>query len=177
MVIAACTAATLWLIARYHPAGVTLKSQLDPIAVVALAVTIFIAYFVQHYLGRKAVESRVEKDLLIQDLREAQAALRRVREGYRKAPEDRPELLAQLRQLVNQLSDAKASLNESRYRSLAANMNGLFESYLLMKKTLTSGPPPTTAPDPQTAQAMVARYADLNRQLQRLIFLINRQSL
>lgn len=139
--------------------------------------TVFIAYFVQHYLGRRAEDSRVEKDLLIEALREAQSALRDVRESFRFGPADRAKHVFLLRQLANRLYDVQVAVNESRYSKLAESVARVRQAYYRFKGDMTGMAPLKGAPGPETLTKLMDAYAELNRELQRLIFTTNKQGL
>src|SRR5690349_8021653 len=109
---------TMWAAYAQHY-GLSLDLKLQPVALATLAVNIFIAFFLQFYLGRRVRDSRTEKDLLISNVTEVIQQLRSLSDlvhschGARITHEKQTEIKAALRRLINELDNVETVLGTS----------------------------------------------------------------
>jgi|SRR6267142_2524238 len=161
--------------------GLTLKSELDPVALGALCVSIFIAFFLQYFFASRAGDLRAEKNLLIEDQKEVLAFAKQCRNilddcfyAGKIDSQSKQKILSSLRNIANSLEHLDGALRKSQCQELGADFQNIKASYYLFKQTATGGNFPTT---PYTATMFVQQdkaYRNLRDHLQSLLFKTNR---
>lgn len=161
--------------------GLSLDLQIKPVDVATLAVSIFIAFFLQYYLASRATDSRAEKDLLIDYVSEVIRDLRSCRDAVSAFGEPEKitgvisrKILKKFRQLSNNLENLATVLKESDCRKLAGRCEDLKINYLSYKMAATGGNFPSQLYTRTQRSDQERSFRELNSTLQRLIFDVNR---
>jgi molybdopterin-binding protein len=176
---AAVTAlAAIVLICSAHAGywGLKLNPQIDAVAVATLAFTIVIAILVQYYFATRMTNRRAEKDLLLENGRDAIAVLKACREAldtsteHGKPGSGRKQVLLQFRRLSNALDMLETALEMSECKTLAKA--AIREEYLSYKAAATRAAPdkPYTVGDLADQERA---YHKIRKLLQSLLFQIN----
>lgn len=97
--------------------GLTLSREIKPIDLALLLVNLFIAVFLQYYLATRINDLRAEKNLLIDEIKDATSILKSLREDCEKPSltlEERKRVLYSLRRLANALDGIETMLGSSQ---------------------------------------------------------------
>src|SRR5271157_168749 len=115
--------------------GLTLKSEINPLEVMTLAVNICIVVLLQNYFARKITDLRSEKDILIGTVDDVLVSLRACRDalsawhGRRKiTPTDTHQILQLFRRLSNAIGHLEDALAVSQCRKLAPELNAIWHA-------------------------------------------------
>lgn len=160
--------------------GLSLDSQIRPLEVATLAVNIFIAFFLQYYLASRATDTRAEKNLLIDNIKELIHELRICRDLVSSCHSLNPigtqkskEILSLLRQVANDLENLELALGMSDCSDLAPRSKSLQQDYFACKIACTGGKFPKSYDRFQISEQDRA-FRTLQKQLQTFVFDINR---
>ncbi|MDP8989528.1 MAG: hypothetical protein M3N41_05525 [Acidobacteriota bacterium] len=168
------------VLAANHAFGLCLDLQVKPIEVANFAIAVFIAFFLQHHLARRATDSRAEKDILIDQFRDAIDLLRSSRDAFFAAYEagrigaiNKKAILGNIRKLSNALDTSEVAISLSSCKKLVEECKPIRTSYLNYKIAVTGGGFPARAYTPTSLSDQEQAYRALYHGLQALIFRIN----
>ena len=106
--------------------GLWLNPEIKPVEVLTLAVSILIAILLQYYFVAKTTDLRAEKDLLIENTREALALLKTCRDTLNTCHDsgkisaaDAKQIKAVFRRLSNSLEHLEATIGMSQCVKMA----------------------------------------------------------
>jgi|HubBroStandDraft_1064217.scaffolds.fasta_scaffold52527_2 hypothetical protein len=161
--------------------GLTLDTQIKPVEVLTLAVSIIIAVSLQYYFAIKINDLRVEKDLLIQNvndvlgvLRSCRDALNTCHEAQKISSKDKTVIISLFRRLSNGIDQVESALGMSKCHKLSKEMESIRGSYFNYKTAATGG----SFPSKPYTQAFISEQEQtcraLTTKLQSLIFNINK---
>lgn len=169
----------LWAADRGY-CGITLDKHLKPVEVAGLAVTIFIAFFLQYFLVSKAGETRAEKDFLIETVRGAIKDLRACRDvvssSYGSPGMSEPNkkaVLGYMRRISNELENIETAVEASSLRDLTPRCEALKLLYFSYKRSATGGNFPSKAYSTLQISDQAHAFRSLHQALQSLVFEIN----
>jgi len=158
--------------------GMTLNTEIKPLEVLSLAVTMAIAFLLQDYLTNKTSDLRSEKDLLIGNINDLVAFLKNCRDTLEGCDSSGKILKSEKRQIVQSLRRAsnavghlESTLNMSQCKTLSTEMKSIRDACLRYKIAATSYPFPTR-PTPLALQDRA--IGELLLSLQSLMFKINK---
>ena len=152
--------------------GLRLNLEIKPTELATLFVNLFIALYLQYYLAPLVSDLRIEKNLLIDDIKELIAILKDLRESIDKNSEAKP-ILHLFRRFSNGLDSFETALGVSQFKELLADLEKVKDDYFNYKKIVTGGsfPSPDGGPNLRTDKP----YSCLSVKLKALIFTINKQ--
>lgn len=152
--------------------GLRLNSEIKPTELASLIVNLFIALYLQYYLAPLVSDLRIEKNLLIDDIKDLIAILKDLRESTDKNSESK-QILHLFRRFSNGLDSFETALGVSQFQRLLADLEKVKDDYFNYKKRVTGGPSPSPVVGHhlQTDKA----YSSLSLKLKSLIFTINKQ--
>jgi hypothetical protein len=179
LIIAALLCCIFWL-AHLGWLGFSIDKKLDPAELATLAVSIFIAYFLQYYLVSRATDDRSEKDILIDSLRDVLSTLRECRDTL-MACHDAGTISAAraksikllFRRLANGLDNAETALAMSQCSRLAEECKIIQDALFNYKSAATGGSFPAQPYDFHAFTYQEKTYRALNQKLHDLVFKIN----
>lgn len=123
---------------------VTFDDKINPIALAGLLLTILIALYLEFVVRPSLSNSRNEKDIIIEELKEIRKICTTIQSCYNRVQphnpipiEEKVELLQNFRTLSNQIEVLKDVVKYSRIVSIEKNCTSLFEAYLNYKKAFT----------------------------------------
>lgn len=142
--------------------------------------TIAIGLIVGNYLQQRYSNARVEKDLLIEDIKDVVRFTQDVRNIYwdcfhkqQISPDARVSMLAVLRNIANALTQLEKSLNDCKKTVGTLSIQAIKESYYEYKAVLTGGNFPKEPYSGRNSMETEKAYLDFRAKLQSLIFTIN----
>lgn len=146
-----------------------------------LAINVFIAIFLQYFLAGRARDTRAEKDLLIEDVRDVIAKLRACADtlyachSASRITEPQARTIKSLtRQLSNDILSLKYLVSASQCKKLASRCDGLQLDYVAFKRAATGGSFPTKPYNSIERGDQERAFRTLNSSLQALVFDINK---
>jgi hypothetical protein len=161
--------------------GLSLDTEIRPVEVLTLAVNIGIAVLLQYYFTNKVSDLRVEKDLLIDDIREVRATTKSCRDTLNQCYErgkigsqDSKLVLLLFRRLINGIEQVEAALGISQCSKFSKDIEPIKGCYLDYKMASTGGTFPSKPYSQSTISEQERICRDLNLKLQSLIFRINK---
>lgn len=123
---------------------VTFDDKINPIALAGLLLTIVIALYLEFVVRPSLSNSRNEKDIIIDELKEIRKICTNIQSCYNRvqshAPisqEEKSELLQIFRTLSNQIEVLRDVVKYSKIKSIEENCKNLFSAYLKYKKSFT----------------------------------------
>ena len=126
--------------------GFSIDHKLNPVLLATLAVNIFIAYFLQFYLAPRASDSRAEKDILIDGLRDVLASTRQCRDTLMlchdagKISAEHAKLVkTHFRKIANGLDHVSTALAMSQCAKLAEDCKAIQDALFNYKSAATGG--------------------------------------
>jgi hypothetical protein len=180
IVLLALLYALIIIAASENLAGLSIKTEIDPVSLASLTVTIFIAFFLQYFFASRATDLRVEKDFIIQVQKEVVKAAKDSRDavdasigGVSITTQSKSKILLAFRDLANSLEALEEVLLESKCRSLATDFAATKTFYYQFKSTATAAPFPSKPYSPQMRRELDIRYRQLRKNLQVLFFKVN----
>ena len=161
--------------------GFSIEHKLDPVLLVTLAVTIFIAYFLQYYFVSWATDSRSEKDILIDGLRDVVSSARQCRDTLMschdagKITATHAKLIkAHFRKINNGLYDVTTALAMSSCATLAEDCKAIQDALFNYKSAATGGNFPSKPYDAHAFGYQELTYRQLSQKMHELVFKVNR---
>jgi len=158
--------------------GMTLNTEIKPLEVVSLAVTIAIAFLLQDYITNKTTDLRSEKDLLIGNINDLIAVLKTCRDTLEGCDfrgkilrSEKRQIVQSLRRASNAVGHLESTLNMSQCKELSTEMKSIRDACFRYKIAATSYPFPTK-PTPLALQDRA--IGELLLSLQSLMFKINK---
>ncbi len=123
---------------------VTFDDKINPIALAGLLLTIVIAIYLEFVVRPSLSNSRNEKDIIIDELKEIRKICSEIHSFYNKIQshvpipyEEKTELLQIFRTLSNQIEVLLDVVKYSKIKSIEPNCTSLFLAYLKYKKSFT----------------------------------------
>jgi hypothetical protein len=169
--------------AAFHICGLTLNLEIKPVDLATLIVYVFIAVFLQYYLATRINDLRVEKNLLIDDVRDAISVLRSCRDTFSMyyeskalTKQNKTSILGMLRTLANRLDSLETSISLSNVAKGKKDLHVPKKSYIDYKMVLTGGDFPVKAYGPSMPAEHDRAYRSLQNELKLLLFKINKAS-
>jgi hypothetical protein len=160
--------------------GFSLDLKIKPYEVLNLTVTIIIAIFLQYHFAGKSRDSRVEKDIIIGDIKEVIKEVRSLRDTTMvhfdgkaiSAPQKR-KILGMLRHISNELLNVEFVMETSNCSDATESCRLLQSSLRSYKVAVTGGrfPEGYSASD---VSAQLKAYKELHRGLHAMLFAINK---
>ena len=165
---------------HYHLGGLSFNPEVKPIETATLVIAIYIVISLQELFATKASNTRIEKDIVIEEFRDSLVQLRMCRDALVSC-QDSPKigtkqkaaLLSHLRRLANALDSAENTLKLSYCKRLATDQKPLTNAYLEFKKSATGYSFPTQGYSKDQISDQTKAHRELHSQIQRLIFTIN----
>lgn len=161
--------------------GFSLDKRLSPVLLATLAVNIFIAYYLQFYFASRASDSRSEKNILIDGLRDVLSLTRQCRDTLMScynvgkiSPTNAKLTKAQFRQIANGLDTVETGISMSQCASLGEGCKGIKDALFSYKSAATGGNFPSKAYDAQALSYQEQTYRQLIQKMHDLVFKINR---
>jgi hypothetical protein len=175
-------AATMFIFVAYkNYFGLYLNLEVKPADVLILAVSVIGVAILQSYLAGVVADARIEKDLLIENIRGARDALRSCREQLdvcyqtgKIGQANGKKVLLLFRRLSNSVEQLETAFGKSRCGDLLQEVQGIKFAYLNLKIAATGGNFWTKPYDPQAVSSQEQLCRRLNAQFQELIFLVNK---
>jgi hypothetical protein len=163
--------------------GLWLNPEIKPVEVLTLAVSILIAILLQYYFVAKATDLRAEKDLLIENTREALTLLRSCRDTLNSCHDsgkisaaDEKQIKTVFRRLSNSLEHLETAIGMSQCLGMAKEFGQIKQAYLSFKIAATGGFFPSKPYTPSTISSQEQASRLLASNLQQLIFKINKHN-
>lgn len=159
--------------------GFSINHQVDAISLATLGVNIFIAFFLQYYFASRASDDRAEKDILLDNLRDAFNMLRSCRDEVfgchskeKISKESQRKIVALYHRLSNGLENLQTAIEMSACAELRKECDTIRD---LFHKYKAAG----TGKFPHGFEATDISYQDqayrnLNQALHGMAFKINR---
>lgn len=177
--ILAVLCAVLWT-AHKGWGGLSIEHKIDPVLLVTLAASIFIAYYLQYYFVEQASDARSEKDILIDGLRDVILSVRQCRDTLMSCHDagkisaaDAKQIKAHFRKIGNGLSTVETALSMSQCSVLAKDCKALQDAVFNYKSAATGGNFPSKPYDAHAFGYQEQTYLDLSKRLHELVFKIN----
>jgi hypothetical protein len=160
--------------------GFSLDPKIKPYEILNLTVTIIIAIFIQYHFAGKSRDSRVEKDIIIADIKEVIKELRSLRDTTMahfdgkaiSAPEKR-RILGALRHISNELLNVEFVVETSNCSDVCENCRLLQNSLRTYKMAVTGGKFPEGYSQ-SDIPAQQKAYKELHRGLHTMLFEVNK---
>ena len=169
------------IVAARHLCGLTLNLEVNVVDLAKLFVYLFIAVFLQYYLATQIADRRVEKNLLIDGVRDAVSVLRNCRDTFlicydsgKMTKQNKNSILGILRTLANGFDSLETAISLSQHGTLQKEVRVAKERYLDYKMVLTGGDFPVKAYGSTVAAEHERAYRTLHGGLQSLLFKINK---
>jgi hypothetical protein len=179
-VILVALCAVFWL-AHIGWRGFSVEHKLDPVLVVTLAVTIYIAYFLEYHFVSWSTDSRSEKDILIDGLRDVVSSARQCRDTLMachdagKITTAHAKLIkAHFRKIANGLDAVTTALGMSSCAVLAEDCKAIQDALFNYKSAATGGNFPSKPYDSHALGYQELTYRQLSQKMHELVFKINR---
>jgi hypothetical protein len=180
MIILALLCGAFWLThIRWN--GFSIDHTLNAVLMSTLAVNIFIAYYLQFYFASRATDSRSEKNILIDGLRDVLASTRQCRDTLMscydagKISATHAKLIKlTFRKIANGLDTVTTAIAMSGWPALAEDCKGIQDALFIYKSAVTGGNFPTKPYDAQAFGYQEQTYRQLTQKLHELVFKINR---
>lgn len=160
--------------------GLSVEHKLDPVNLATLAVNAFIAYFLQYYFVSRAADSRSEKDILIDSLRDVLTSVRQCRDtllachdASKIAPTHAKSIKLLLRKIANGLENVETAIGMSQCSALRQECKEIQRALFDYKSAATGGSFPTKPYDAQSFSYQEQTYRALSEKLHGLVFKIN----
>lgn len=160
--------------------GLSLKLDLDVVALATLAVGVIIAFSLQNYVQAKASDERVEKDFLIGNLRELVGTLRTIREHATEIiesgavkPSQRKVILSLFRRCANDLLIIETALEMSKCKGLKVHCTAVQTALFGYKGSVTDSGFSTQGYKAQTLGFQERMFSKLTAEIHQLLFRIN----
>lgn len=161
--------------------GLSLSPEIRVVDLATLFLTLFVAVFLQYYLATQINDRRVEKNLLLDGVRDAISVLRGCRDTFltccgsaKMTKRNASSMLMMLRALSNGIESLETAISMSQFASLRKEVLVVKEKYLDYKMVLTGGDFPPKAYSPGVSAEHERAYRSLRVELQSLMFKINR---
>ena len=161
--------------------GFSVDHKLNPVLMATLAVNIYIAYYLQFYFASRATDSRSEKNILIDGLRDVLASTRQCRDTLMACYDDgkinaanAKVMKAQLRKISNDSKTIETAITMSQCATLAESCKDIQAAIFNFKSAATGGNFPTKPYDAVALSYQEQTYQKLNQKLHELVFKINR---
>lgn len=120
------------------------ENKINPIALAGLLLTIIIALYLEFIVRPSLSNSRNEKDIIIEELKEIRKICTEIQSCYNRIQlltpipqEDKGLLILSFRSLSNQIELLRDVVKYSKIRSIDSNCEDLFSVYIKFKKSLT----------------------------------------
>jgi hypothetical protein len=161
---------------------VRFKDEIDVVPLIQLGVTLIIALLITHYAKQRADERRVEKEIIIEQLRDCQAKGKEIfgvfsaccDEG-RAGNEEQRKLKREMREFSNLLSTAGKAIEYSGNQlKLAQRWRAAQQLYFAFKAEITNIDPAADLTNPNFRNRAQTAWRELEDELLRLIFEINK---
>jgi hypothetical protein len=117
--------------------------KINPVALASLLLTIGIALYLEFFVRPNLSNTRNEKDLFIEQLKEMKVSALAIHEYYNEvvgrevSAADKKKFLIQFRTLSLQISALKDLIEYSRTKQTGGHCEALFDAYLDYKKLIT----------------------------------------
>jgi hypothetical protein len=176
----------LGLIAAHKWLGLAIKREIRPVEFVLLCVNLFIAFSLQYYLAKRAGDRRAEKNLLIDELRDAVSHLRLCRDivagcqvAKKISAQNMAEILAEFKRVANGLDNFESALEMSDCpkkdcKHLREACEQAMHAYFDYKSAATGGHFPSRPYNRSEIAEQEITYRALHRKLQTIVFDVNR---
>lgn len=173
--------AAVFVCASYGVMGLSLDLKVRPAELGALAISVYIAFFLQTYFESRRSDLRAEKDLLIEDYKDVVAALKSCREELevcfysgKMYPQATKKILTLLRHLANALDHMEVALRQSQCNCLLPEFAKIRDSYYRFKCASTGEGFPTNPVTDALYTLQSKIYKEMRAELQSLLFHVNR---
>lgn len=162
--------------------GFSIDHTLNPVQLATLAVSVFIAYFLQFYFASRTAIERAEKEILLDDVRDVLSILRELRDllmacydnGGKIGTTNAKSIKRLLRQTANGLETLETAIGMSHCSKLEHECRTTQDALFSYKSASTGGNFPTNAYDAAAFNDQERTYRALNRALHDLVFKITR---
>lgn len=162
--------------------GLSLEHKIDPVLLLTLAATIYIAYFLQYYFVSKVAADGSEKQILLDSLRDVFSMLRDLRDilmlchdaggGVSAAHAKKVKRL--FRQIANALDTFECAIALSHCAELKKECKPIQDALFNYKSSATGGNFPTLPYDVNAIADQDRTSKALNEKLHDLVFKITR---
>ncbi len=160
--------------------GFSIEHKLNPVELATLAVSIFIAYFLQYYFISRAADDRSEKDILIDSLRDVLATVRDCRDTLIGCHDTKTisathvkSIKLLFRKIANGLDNVETALGMSQCSALSEECKAIQDAFFNYKSAATGGSFPSHPYDSHAFTDQEKTYRALNQRLHALVFKIN----
>jgi hypothetical protein len=162
--------------------GFNLEHKIDPILLATLAVTAYIAYYLQYYFVSKVAADGSEKEILLDSLRDLISTLRSIRDalmtchdaGGRVSATNAKSITRLLRQLSNGLESFESTIGMSHCATLQPECKPIRDAIYSYKSSATGGNFPTRPYDVNAVVDQERAFRTLSTKLHELVFKITR---
>jgi hypothetical protein len=174
--------ALVFVAAHFGWHGISLEHKIDPVLLLTLAATIYIAYFLQYYFVSKVAAEGSEKAIVLDSLRDVFSMLRDLRDvlmlcheaGGRVGTAHAKTIKRSFRQIANALDTLESTIGMSHCAELREECKPIQEALFNFKSSATGGNFPTRPYDVNTVADQDRTYKILNEKLHKLVFKITR---
>jgi hypothetical protein len=161
--------------------GLSIDHKINPLEAITLAVNIAIALLVQYYFAIVLGNRRIEKNLLIDEVKDVLGILKECRavvhtcqvEG-KITRENGRNILGFIHRLANGVESLQEVINMGGCKLLANQSDSWRECYLAYKMAATGGSFPARPYEPRSIEDHDRACSALSKKLHSLIFDINR---
>jgi hypothetical protein len=162
--------------------GLSLEHKIDPILLLTLAATLYIAYFLQYYFVSKVAAEGSEKTILLDSLRDVFSMMRDLRDtlmlcheaGGKVSTAQAKTIKRLFRQIANALDTLESTIGLSHCAALKEECKPIRDALFNYKSSATGGNFPTRPYDVNTAADQERTYKILSEKLHGLVFKITR---
>jgi len=155
--------------------------RVSPLAVLAVAMTVYVAYYIQRYLGDRSLNLRVEKDILIGRITSLHAVLRQIHEAAfdrytspQLGDSSRRNILALFRRGSLEIDDLRSTMQESRCETHIEIVDRVRSEYQELKAAATGGSFPAAPCSQEQLLDQERSYRKVCSTLNSLAMTINR---
>lgn len=183
MVLSFFLAGIYLILGHFHYYGLHIDHKIKPVEIATLLVNISIAVLLQYFFLSRSGNMRVEKDLIIEDIKNVIKKLRESNELFQKrvgqrvgTKEDWSNSNAQCRAISNALESVEFSLGSTKCnkcQKLKLKSDDLKQKFFIYKGAVT-GTSASNAISGDTISDQAQAFRILIRDLQATIFEINR---
>ncbi|MEX2261601.1 MAG: hypothetical protein WD696_06600 [Bryobacteraceae bacterium] len=173
---------TVCIAAYFQIGGLRLNLEIKPVELATFLVSAFIAVFLQYYLATQVNDRRSEKNLLIDNCRDALTILKSCRdlfwncyESGKLTKSNKTSILGYLRSLANSLDSLESAVGLSQFSKLKYQFRPAKDAYFSYKNALTGSGFPARPYRNDALADHEKTYRDLNAEIQSLLFQINKQ--
>lgn len=182
-VLVGLSALVLW-ITHIGWRGFSLQHAIDPVLLATLAVSIYIAYFLQYYFVSRAAANDAEKRILLDSLRDLLSMVRELRDllmacydaGGKISASKATSIKRLFRQIGNALLTVETAISMSHCSALTKDCKEIQQALFDYKAAATGASFPSRPYDAQSVIDQDRTYKALNHKLHDVMFKITRHT-